>query len=91
MLPKPQLPPGVLEATRDRKGRWVTLSESAMRHIEKGHREMRGAELMILTAVEEAWIRTKAAKADREMLYARNLGPAAWLVVVVAYSAGEDG
>jgi hypothetical protein len=88
MLRRTPLPPGVLEAARDRKGRRVSLSEKAMRHIEEGHREMRGAELMILSAIEEAWIRTRAQK-NREKFYARNLGPAAWLVVVVAFSGGE--
>jgi hypothetical protein len=88
MLRKTPLPPGVLEATRDRKGRLVMLGENAMKHIERGHPELRGAELAIVRAIEEAWIRTRTPNTNREKLYARNLGPAPWLAVVVAYSGG---
>lgn len=90
MLRKAVLPSGIVEATHDRKGRVVLLPEGAMDHIERGHPEMRGAELAIMTAIETAWIRCSTSKRNREKLYAHNLGPCEWLVVVVAYS-GDTG
>jgi hypothetical protein len=86
MVRKSQLAPGVLEATRDRWGRVVVLTQAAMDHIERRHPEMAGCELAITTAVENASFRCGGKQEGREMLYAANLGPAAWLAVVVAYS-----
>lgn len=85
MLQKKTLPPGIIEATRDAQGRVVLLAESAMVHVARRHPEMDGCELAILTAVETALARCRGKKTGREVLYAPNLGPAAWLVVVVAY------
>jgi hypothetical protein len=84
------MPTGVVEATHDRKGRVVLLSENAMEHIERRHPELRGGELAIVTAIETAWIRCRTSKTNREKLYAHNLGPGEWLAVVVAYS-GDRG
>jgi len=84
------LPEGVVEATRDRRGRMVYLGEEAMGHIERGHPEMRGCELAITTAIENAMIRCVGRRRGRvvegrEKLFARGLGPGNWLAVVVAY------
>ncbi len=85
MLKKEHLPPGVLEATRDKQGRTVVLRESAMRHITRRHPERDGCELAITTAVENAQFRSRGNQEGREVLYAPNLGPTAWMAVVVAY------
>lgn len=66
-----------------------------MRHIERGHPEMRGCELAIATAIENAVDRCRGKKKgrfvkNREVLFARNLGPGNWLAVVVAYG-GQKG
>jgi hypothetical protein len=89
MVGKNKLATGVLEATRDRWGRLVVLTQTAMDHIAERHPEMDGCELAITTAIETATFRCDARKAGREVLYAANLGPTAWLAVVVAY--GEHG
>jgi hypothetical protein len=85
MLQKRHLPPGIVEATRDRQGRVVVLTETAMRHIERRHPELDGCELAIATAIETAFSRCRSKRSDREILYAPNLGPVDWLAVVVAY------
>jgi len=79
------LPTGVIEATRDPWGRLVLLRESAMRHVGRRHPELDGCEAAIVTAVENALCRCRTRQSGREILYAPNLGPAAWLAVVVAY------
>jgi hypothetical protein len=90
MLRKTALPAGIVEAARDRRGRMVYLSDEAMAHIEQSHPEMRGCELAITTAIENAMIRCVGRKQGRvvegrEKLFARALGPGEWLAVVVAY------
>jgi hypothetical protein len=85
MLRKNKLPEGVLEATRDPWFRIVLLHETTMRHIAKRHPELDGCELAVTTAVENASFRCRTQDPSREVLYAPNLGPAAWLAVVVAY------
>jgi hypothetical protein len=60
-----------------------------MRHIARRHPELDGCELAVTTAVENASFRCRTQDPSREVLYAPGLGPAAWLVVVVAY--GEAG
>ena len=90
MLSKKSVPPGVSEATRDAQGRVVLLSRTAMEHIGPPHPELDGCELAITTAVETALARCRGRQAGREVLYVPNLGPAAWLVVVVAYD-GQRG
>jgi len=90
MLKKQDLPPDVLEGTRDPWGRTVRLKESAMRHIAKRHPELEGCEMPITTAVENAFERSRTRHDGREILWAANLGPAAWLAVVIAYD-GEIG
>jgi hypothetical protein len=88
MLKRAILPAGILEATRDSLGRPVWLPERAMRHIARRHPEMDGCELAIVTAIENATERCEGRQPGREILYAPNLGPARWLAVVVAYTAG---
>ena len=85
MLRKKSLPPGVVEATKDAQGRLVLLPQSAMDHVARRHPELDGCELAITTAVETALARCRGRQPGREVLYAPNLGPAAWLAVVVAY------
>lgn len=62
-----------------------------MGHIARRHPELDGCELAIRTAVENATFRCRGRTPDREVLYAPNLGPTAWLAVVVAYGEGGDG
>jgi hypothetical protein len=89
MLKRAILPAGILEATHDVWGRSVWLPEKAMRHISRRHPEMDGCDLAITTAIENATQRCLGRQPGREILYAPNLGPARWLAVVVAYSAGR--
>jgi hypothetical protein len=90
-----KLPAGVVEQMHDRKRRTVTLPESTMKHIAQRRPEMEGCELAIKAAVESAQDRCYGRKdgqrlEDREILFARKLGPGPWLAVVVAY-AGDHG
>jgi hypothetical protein len=50
---------------------------------------MDGLDLMVKTAVETADIRRPGTLDHVERLFARNLGPAKWLVVVVAYGESQ--
>jgi hypothetical protein len=59
-----------------------------MYHVARRHPELDGCELAITTAIETALARCRGHQRDREVLYAPNLGPAAWLAVVVAYDGG---
>lgn len=78
------LPPRELVATViDCRGRSVSLTRSTCEHIELGHPEIR--ERDVSRALAHAKIRTRG-KGVVEKLWARDLGPARWLVVVVAYS-----
>jgi hypothetical protein len=85
MLQRNRLPKGVIEATRDPWGRVVVLPEKSMGHIARNHRELDGCELAIITAVENASARCRSKRPGREELFAPNLGPTAWLRVIVAY------
>lgn len=89
MLRRQNLPVGVVEAARDPWGRIVMLSKSAMQHIAEGHQELSGCEVPIAAAIENAASRRRGKKGGREILYARNLGPTAWLAIVVAYEGSE--
>ena len=83
-LPRTKLPEEIAVATHDRWGRLVLLPHAAMAHVAKRHPELDGCEMAISTAIETAAFRTQSTR-GREVLYAANLGPAAWLAVVVAY------
>jgi hypothetical protein len=78
-------PPGVLEMCRDRRGRQIALTESRWDHIIRGHRALEQLEGAVKAAVETADIRRPGNGEGIEVLYGRNLGPAAWLAVVVAF------
>lgn len=75
----------VIRAVRDRAGRTVVLTQERMDHVVRRHRMLDGHELAIMRAVETAEIRCRGNDLSSEELYARNLGPAHWLCVVVAY------
>jgi hypothetical protein len=84
-LRKPDLPPGVMDICTDYLGRAVMLEEARWNHILEGHPEMDGLHLAVKTAVERADHRAEGNGPGIEKLYGAKLGPAAWLVVVVAY------
>jgi hypothetical protein len=95
MVLRRQLPAGVLEQMRDRKRRTVDLPEKTMQHIAERRPEMDGCELAIKAAVESSRDRCRGRKngmpvENREVLYARRIGPGEWLAVVVAYE-GDHG
>lgn len=95
MVMRRELPAGVMERMEDRQRRIVDLPEATMRHIEERRPEMKGCEMAIKAAVESAQDRCYGRKngkvvESREVLYARNLGAAEWLAVVVAYE-GDRG
>lgn len=75
----------VEHAVRDRAGRTVLLTEEGRRHIVKGHPILDGWELAIMRAVEDADETCRGNKPGREIHWAKQLGPARWLAVVVAY------
>jgi hypothetical protein len=90
MVLRRKLPEGIIEQMQDRRGRMVNLPEKSMRHIARRHPEMDGCQMAIKAAVESARDRCHGKKNGepidgREILYAQQLGPAAWLAVVVAY------
>jgi hypothetical protein len=84
-LRKPPLPAGVIDRCQDYMGRTVLLEEARWQHILNGHPEMDGLQLAVKTAVERADHRAEGNGPGIEKLYGAELGPAAWLVVVVAY------
>ncbi len=80
----PKEPPEDLIATMtDRQGRTVWLTRERLDHILDGHREVRVEN--IKKAVETAEKRTRGNTPGTEKLWARNLPPARWFAVVVAY------
>ncbi len=84
-MSEPEPPSRELAATiTDRKGRTVLLTEERAAHVAEGHPEVRPRDL--IHAVEQAEIRTAGRGAGTEKLWARSIGPAKWLVVLVAYS-----
>ena len=70
---------------KDRRGRKVTLSERRWDHIVRRHPALDGFDLAVKTAIEVADTRRDGNGPGIEKLFAHNLGPAKWLVVVVAY------
>jgi len=80
----PQDPPDDLIATvTDYKGRTVWLTQERMNHIQENHREVRADH--IKRALETADTRTQGNRPNTEKLWARNIPPAKWFTVVVAY------
>lgn len=88
-LRPPELPPGVRAVMRDFCGRQVVLTETTWDHILEGHIALDGHEEALKTAVERADVVHRGKGAGVECLCGKALGPARWLVVVVAY--GPDG
>lgn len=84
-LRRQPLPEGVIRAVKDPLGRVVYLTENTMRHIARRHPEMDGRDLAIGTAIERMFHRCRGNSPKREMLFTPNIGPTAWLVVIVAY------
>jgi hypothetical protein len=81
-----QEPPDDLIATViDPQGRTVWLTQERWDHIVEGHPEIARYLQDVKKCVERADNRTKGNYPDAEKLWARNLGPAKWLTVVVRY------
>lgn len=77
------------ESVTDPLGRPVNLSQERWAHVEDGHDDMRGRKEEVKAAIASAEKRTRGRFEDTEKLWARNLGPARWLVVVVRYEGGH--
>jgi len=95
MVLRRELPEGVVEQMHDRQRRVVVLPEGTMKHIARRRPEMDGCEMAIKAAVESAVDRCYGRKdgqriEEREILFAKKLGPGPWLAVVVAYE-GDRG
>ena len=82
--PAAEDPPDDLIATiTDYKGRTVWLTQERMDHIQVGHPEVRAEH--VKRALETADRRSKGNRPTTEKLWARNIPPAKWFTVVVAY------
>jgi hypothetical protein len=90
-LGKKSLPPGVLAITKDHAGRDITLTAERWSHIVKGHPAMMGLEMAVKRALENADEIGRGNGPNIEIIYGRNLGPARWLAVVVAYEEHNAG
>lgn len=88
-LRPPDPPEGIRAIMTDRWGRTVVLTEDRWQHIIEGHRAMDGLDLALKSAVEGADQRHIARGAEK--LFGKNLGPAKWLVAVVAYDESGRG
>lgn len=87
---RPASKTNVLASTRDTLGRHVVLTEDRWwGHIvaPDGHPELEGLELAVMRAIETADRSRAGKRPGRQEFYARDLGPARWLVVIVDYSA----
>jgi len=77
----------VLASTHDSVGRAVVLTQDRWwDHIVYGHPEMEGLEFAVMRAVESADTSCPGRRPGRMELYARGLGPARWMAVIVDYS-----
>lgn len=79
----PEVPDDLIATMTDPQGRTVWLTQRGWDHAQTGHPEIRLPDLK--RAVETAEKRTRGRFVDTEKLWARGVGPARWLVVVVAY------
>ncbi len=82
-------PENKTETLTDPLGRTVDLSEERWKHITDGHPDMEGRQEEVKAAIEAAEKRTAGRFPDTEKLWARNLGPARWLIVVVRYEDSQ--
>ena len=80
-------PPNLIGAVIDKAGRRVTLSRDLWENIlTKRLGKLDGLELAVMRAIETADVTRTGNIPGREVHYARDLGPARWMAVVVAYS-----
>lgn len=68
----------------DLRGRTVILDAEGLGHVMEEHREVAKVQT-IKEAIEKADVRTKGNSPGTEKLWARNVGPARWFGVVVAF------
>ncbi len=85
----PKRIPTILAQAQDASGRIVVLTDVRWEHIVNGHKALDGYELAVMRAVETADTSRQGNFAGATVLYARDLGPARWLAVVVAYKRGR--
>lgn len=69
----------------------MVLTEERMRHIVDRHVMLDGHELAIKRAVEDADTTCRGNVPGSEVHWRSNVGPAAWLAVVVAYDEQKRG
>lgn len=84
----PNTPPKLVASTKDPLGRTVVLTEYTWwSHIldPKGHPELEGLEMAVMRVVEDADHTCDGNFPGAKAFYKRNLGPARYLAVVVAY------
>lgn len=74
---------------RDRQGRKVALTDVRWTHIVEGHPELDVHKRAVLRAIATADRSRPGRFPGSIVLYARNLGPARFLAVVVAYDEGN--
>lgn len=85
----PKRTPTILAQAQDGLGRTVVLTDVRWAHIVEGHEALDGYELALMRAVETADRSRDGNFSGATVLYARGLGPARWLAVVVAYKDGR--
>ena len=71
-------------SVRDGLGRTIVLEQERWEHVQK-HEQLDGHELAVMRAIEKADKRRDGNFPGSEVIYARGLGPARWLAVVVEY------
>ncbi len=72
----------------DMRGRTVVLDAKGLEHVFEEHREVANVQV-IKEGVEKADIRTRGNFPGAEKLWAREVGPARWFGVVVAYEGRQ--
>lgn len=82
-MPPPQQQ--IIASTTDGLGRTIVLTAERWEHIVDGHPELDGLELAVMRAVETADITVDGNKPGTMKHCAKDLGPARYLSVVVAY------
>jgi hypothetical protein len=83
-------PPNIIGTVIDKSGRHVSLTRDLWENIlKKRLGKLDGLELAVMRAVETADVTRMGNVPGREVHYARDLGPARRMVVVVAYSGSR--
>lgn len=75
----------VLAAVVDPVGRIVYVTARVWRHITRQHGEVRDQLNLVTRTIERAEVRCATIPPDREILYAKGIGPSNWFSVVVAF------